>query len=328
MKSHGLVVSLLLIALLSSSAGVADGAKKIVSFKDAAKIKSWDAWDDNGATPTVTKFVERRCVTREKLLKMNPGLKFWGQLETRKAKAIASEYWSVGCETLDRDYADWDQYKFLLADLGVKGETLLELPPLPEKPVEEWVWEGLVSRKDLYASDQLIELRKARVIEALAGFLPNVVLGGGGASLSIENLAVRGWAGSLMGTWAAFEGFRTVQQYRAARAEREAEFKLHEDRMLAVVVAVANAYRNLLFAREQAVAAQAYADAARLDHEASDRRYTDGQETLSTVLDKLAVRDEAEVKAIQAAYGEALAAVQLRQAVGWDLIKVRSKSEE
>jgi len=208
-----------------------------------------------------------------------------------------------------------------LAGLGVRGETLLEIPALPEKSLEEWVWDGLVSRKDLYASDQLIELRKARVVEALAGFLPNVVLGGGGASISIESLAVRGWAGSLMGTWAAFEGFRTVQQYRAARAEREAEFKLHEDRMLAVVVAVANAYRNLRFVREQAAAARTYAEAARLDHAAAERRQADGQETLSTVLDKLAVRDEAEVKAIRSAYGEALAEVQLRQAVGRDLFK-------
>lgn len=206
-----------------------------------------------------------------------------------------------------------------LATFAVKGDSLLELPALPEKPLEEWVWDGLVTRKDLYASDQLVELRKARVIEALASFLPNVVLGGGGANLSLESVAVRGWAGSLMGTWAAFEGFRSIQQYRAARAEREAEFKLHEDRMLAVVVAVANAYRNLLFAREQATAARIFAAAARMDHAATERRYADGQETLSVVLDKLVVRDEAEVKAVQAAYGEALAAIQLRQAVGLDL---------
>ena len=33
-----------------------------VSFKDAAKIKSWDAWNDHKGEQT---WKERRCVTRE-----------------------------------------------------------------------------------------------------------------------------------------------------------------------------------------------------------------------------------------------------------------------
>ena len=99
---------------------VASAVLAVVSFKDAAKIKSWDAWSDNGKTPTHYTFKERRCVTREKLLKMDPGLETVGWLETRPAKDIKSSNWSVGCETMDRDYADWDQYKMLLGDLGVK----------------------------------------------------------------------------------------------------------------------------------------------------------------------------------------------------------------
>ena len=89
----------------------------VVAFKDAAKIRSWDAWDDHKAPVA---WNEKPCVTREKLLKMDPGLEPWGWLETRGAKDVKSSWWSVGCETLDRDYADWDQYKFLLAGLGVK----------------------------------------------------------------------------------------------------------------------------------------------------------------------------------------------------------------
>ena len=92
----------------------------VVSFKDAGRIKSWDAWNDNGATPVKTEFKERRSVTRERLAKMNCGLKPWGELALRDAKEIKDSNWSVGCETLDRDYADWDQYKHLLGGLGVK----------------------------------------------------------------------------------------------------------------------------------------------------------------------------------------------------------------
>ena len=89
----------------------------VVAFKDAAKIKSWDAWNDHKGP---VQWKERRSVTREKILKMDSGLKPAGQLETRPSKDIRSSSWSVGCETLDRDYADWNQYKRFLGELGVK----------------------------------------------------------------------------------------------------------------------------------------------------------------------------------------------------------------
>ena len=215
-----------------------------------------------------------------------------------------------------------------LATFKVSGESLLALPPLPEKRVEEWVWDGLVSRKDLAAGDQTLELRKAQVIEALAGFLPNAVLGGGGLSGSIEDVSLRGWAGSLIGTWAIFEGFRTVQQYRAARAARETEFKLQEERMAAVVIAVADSWRQRRLVRQKATAARAWAEAARLDYEAAARRHEDGQETLSSVLDKLAVSEDAETKLAEFAYGEAMSDILLRQAVGIDVIKNAETDEE
>ena len=96
-------------ALLCLAAG-----GEVVSFKDAAKIKSWDAWGDAGKTPTTWTFKEKRCVTLEKIRRMSSDLEPAGQLEVRPAKAIRSNMWSVGCETMDRDYADWDQYKNLL----------------------------------------------------------------------------------------------------------------------------------------------------------------------------------------------------------------------
>ena len=212
-----------------------------------------------------------------------------------------------------------------LATFKVSGESLLSLPRLPEKRVEEWVWDGLLARKDLAAGDQTLELRKAQVIEALAGFLPNVVLGGGGLSGSIDNVAIRGWAGSLMGTWAIFEGFRTVQQYRAARAMRETEFKLQEERMTAVVVSVVDSWRQRRLVRQKAAAARAWAEAARLDYEAAARRYEDGNETLSSVLDKLAISEDAETKLAESAYGETMSDILLRQAVGIDVIEKEKK---
>ena len=114
------VVNAMMVAALfaAGSTGAAP-----VSFKDAAKIKSWDAWSDHKkqtGDPRWPGGKEKRCVTREKILKMNPGLEQVGWLETRGAKDIKASMWSVGTETLDRDYADWDQYKHFLGDLGAK----------------------------------------------------------------------------------------------------------------------------------------------------------------------------------------------------------------
>ena len=43
-----------------------------------------------------------------------------GTVKPRKATDITSSNWLIGCETLDRDYADYDQYKEYLVPLGIK----------------------------------------------------------------------------------------------------------------------------------------------------------------------------------------------------------------
>ena len=94
---------------------------EVVSFKDAAKIKSWDAWQDHQKKAPRK---ERPSVTWARLNKLDPGLKEVGRLAVRNAKDVKSSKWSVGCETMDRDYADWDAYKHLIAPLGVKHGRL------------------------------------------------------------------------------------------------------------------------------------------------------------------------------------------------------------
>ena len=61
--------TILLAAALAVGCACAEGTN-IVSFRDAAKIKTWDAWGDAGKTPTTWTFKEKRCVTLEKIRKM------------------------------------------------------------------------------------------------------------------------------------------------------------------------------------------------------------------------------------------------------------------
>ena len=82
-------------AFCAAVSSVLDG--EVVSFKDAAKIKSWDAWGDN-APPSASNAVakvrkvrkEKPCVTWAKLNELNPGLKEIGRLAVRDSKDVKS----------------------------------------------------------------------------------------------------------------------------------------------------------------------------------------------------------------------------------------------
>ena len=47
-------------------------------------------------------------------------LPFIGSVQSRDATEIESSNWLIGCETLDRDFADYDQYREYLVPLGIK----------------------------------------------------------------------------------------------------------------------------------------------------------------------------------------------------------------
>ena len=47
-------------------------------------------------------------------------MKCVGTLAPRSVKDIRSSNWTLGCETLDRDFANFDEYKRFLAPLGIK----------------------------------------------------------------------------------------------------------------------------------------------------------------------------------------------------------------
>lgn len=51
---------------------------------------------------------------------LDPGLKRIGTVTPRGANEIAGSNWTLGCETLDRDFAIWDEYKGYIVPLGIK----------------------------------------------------------------------------------------------------------------------------------------------------------------------------------------------------------------
>jgi len=51
---------------------------------------------------------------------LKSGLKQIGTLKPRAANEIPGSNWTLGCETLDRDFADYQQYKEYIVPLGIK----------------------------------------------------------------------------------------------------------------------------------------------------------------------------------------------------------------
>ena len=126
-----------LVCLLLAATGV-------VSFKDAAKIKSWDAWNDHKAKVAVTNILQKEnwSPVWRALNRLDPGLPEIGRLTTRTSPEVVSSKWSVGCETMDRDYAVWDNFKELVPMLGVKRARFFSgwAKTEQEKGVYDFTW--------------------------------------------------------------------------------------------------------------------------------------------------------------------------------------------
>jgi hypothetical protein len=65
-----------------------------------------------------------KSITWENFKRSGPDLKQIGWLAIKSSNEIQSSPWSVGCETLDRDYADFSVYKDYVGELGIKHARL------------------------------------------------------------------------------------------------------------------------------------------------------------------------------------------------------------
>lgn len=72
----------------------------------------------------ISLMAQSRSVTWEKFNVSGPALKPMGQIAVRPSKDIAASQWSVGCETLDRDYGKFINYKSYVGELGVKSARI------------------------------------------------------------------------------------------------------------------------------------------------------------------------------------------------------------
>jgi hypothetical protein len=107
-----------------------------------------------------------------------PGLKRIGTLMPRSIHEIGGEQnWSLGCETLDRDFANYDSYKDYLVPLGIKKIRLQGGWAKTERDQGKYDWRWL---------DRIIEDARRRDLEILlqTNYGNPIYSGGGSRHLS------------------------------------------------------------------------------------------------------------------------------------------------
>ena len=105
----------------------------------AALLKGFE---DSKRPASSSRRQERESITWKRLKTMDPGLKPLGTYATRTSREIRDSKWSVGCETLDRDYATFRNYASFVGELGVKRARLFSgwAKTEKEKGVYDFAW--------------------------------------------------------------------------------------------------------------------------------------------------------------------------------------------
>ncbi len=108
---------------------------------------------------------------------LDPGLRQITTLRPRSTEEITGSNWMIGCETLDRDFADYQEYKEYLVPLGIKTIRLQGGWAKTEKEKGKYDFSWL---------DQIIDDAKARGLNILleTGYGNSIYKGGGGTDLS------------------------------------------------------------------------------------------------------------------------------------------------
>lgn len=83
-------------------------------WKAAVLVSAFAALTATAAKPVIDTSPDRAATV------LDPGLKRIGTIRPRSANEIAGSNWTLGCETLCRDYADYEEYKEYIVPLGIK----------------------------------------------------------------------------------------------------------------------------------------------------------------------------------------------------------------
>jgi len=130
-----------------------------------------------------------------------------------------------------------------LADITLKGAPSLEVA---DEELIGQIYKALINRPEMKISDRNIAVREDAVKIAIAGFFPVVGLFteytyNSNSHYVYENI----WSYGVSGVLTVFDGFANIQEYKAAKQEREQAMVEREQQCLKIMLEVIKA-RDLL----------------------------------------------------------------------------------
>jgi len=181
-----------------------------------------------------------------------------------------------------------------LADISLDIEQTLEIP---DRPLEDLIADALVSSPQLSIADRNIAIEKEKVKVALAGFLPRLV---GFANLTNSSdsflLYNNFWTYGLAGTMSVFNGFATINEYKAAKEHKKHAFIEREQQTLVLMLEVVKAYLNLEDAKKQSLLAQKIFDVSSMHLNEVQEKWNEGLIDGSQMLDAMAEKNATQMK--------------------------------
>ena len=177
---------------------------------------------------------------------------------------------------------------------------------------------ALETNPQLPIADRQVVMKENAVRRAFCEFLPNLSVFGQWSFTGNEvmNPPKHNFDWGFRGTWDLFNGFRSVADVRAAKAEREQAELSRESTFLSVMAGVVSARAAVEDAAAGAAVRRRAWEVAAGKAEDLMARAKEGLEPVADALDAEAARDLAEAEFLRAAFTERVARANLDFAVG------------
>jgi outer membrane protein TolC len=150
----------------------------------------------------------------------------------------------------------------LLVAMGLSPQTEIHLKmalplAMPTGTLSDVMAEALISHPSLAIADRQVAIDHEEVKLAFASFLPQVM--GFAQHLNTsdsQQVFANQWMGGISGVMTVFNGFANINQYKAAKQEREDAYIQREQSTLTLMIQVIRAWDQVQTAREQITLAE------------------------------------------------------------------------
>ena len=181
-----------------------------------------------------------------------------------------------------------------MADISLVGEAPLSVP---DNKLEDLVLQALLNNPQLHIADRTVELQKDKIKMALSNFLPSLI--GIAAFTDTSNSFVldqKYWMGGFAGVFSVFNGFSSVNEYKAARAQKKEALVQREELCLSIMLEVIKASLNLQDVEEQRQLAQKSLDVASMHLNQIEAQWQEGLIKPSERLNAVMEMDQAQME--------------------------------